>query len=809
MKGQVSRILAGIAMALLLMAILPSCSSTKHVPQGKLLLDKVKINIADPHPDVEKSQLTNYLRQNANHRVLGGIKLQLAFYNISGRDSTKWLNRWIQRVGTPPVIYDEALTESSAEQLSTALSNRGFMNNVVTYRVKTDSVKRKAKVDYDVTLGEPYYIRSIAYEIPDEEVREIILGDSADFVVHEGDLLNFNNLDKWRQDITDNLRNHGYYAFNKEYITFTADTAADSHAVDLTLNSREPYRNDRMPYYTEHEPFYIRNVTYVTRYDPMAMRDGYWGEDTVVLRSGVRIYEDATHYLRPQVIDECNHIEPGSLYNAEALNRTYRALGRLNVIKQINIDVRPVGEIDGVLMLDAYVLLQTGSDQTISLSLEGTNSEGDLGFGVGADYQHRNLFKGAEVLNGKFKLSYESLSGDVGGLINNNFSEYSTEWGVTFPKFMAPFLKRSFKRKIQASTAFTLNFDYRTRPEYTRLIAGGGWRYQWTERSRRMSHTLTLVDLSVISVPKIDEAFYHRINLVLRESYQDHMIMRMGYNFYRTNKAEMSVQQMGLFQRNVFTIRANIETAGNLLYGLSQLSRQKPDDRGNYKALGIRYSQYVKADADYSITHYFDRRQSLAFHVGAGVAVPYGNSDVLPFEKRFYSGGANSVRGWGVRTLGPGSYNRKNISNSIATGPASDPTVPAVLDPDANTSDINNRLSHFFYQCGDIRFDVNLEYRAKLFWVVELGLFVDAGNIWTIRDYQEDQPGGAFKFNKFYEQIAASYGLGIRLDFKYFLVRVDMGMKAHNPASGEEHWPMFKPVFKRDSEFHFSVGYPF
>lgn len=259
MKGQVSRILAGIAMALLLMAILPSCSSTKHVPQGKLLLDKVKINIADPHPDVEKSQLTNYLRQNANHRVLGGIKLQLAFYNISGRDSTKWLNRWIQRVGTPPVIYDETLTESSAEQLSTALSNRGFMNNVVTYRVQTDSVKRKAKVDYDVTLGEPYYIRSIAYEIPDEEVREIILGDSADFVVHEGDLLNFNNLDKWRQDITDNLRNHGYYAFNKEYITFTADTAADSHAVDLTLNSREPYRNDRMPYYTEHEPFYIQD----------------------------------------------------------------------------------------------------------------------------------------------------------------------------------------------------------------------------------------------------------------------------------------------------------------------------------------------------------------------------------------------------------------------------------------------------------------------------------------------------------------------------------------------------------------------
>ena len=766
-------------MTLVFMAVLSSCSSTKHVPQGKLLLDKVKINIADPRPDVEKSQLANYLRQNANHRVLGGVKLQLAFYNLSGKDSTKWFNRWIQRVGTPPVIYDAALTEASAEQLKTALSNRGYMNNVVTYHVQTDSIKRKARVDYDITLGEPYYIRSIAYEIPDDDMRDIILGDSADFVVHQGDLLNFNNLDQWRQDITENLRNHGYYAFNKEYITFIADTAADSHAVDLTLNSREPYRNERMPYYTEHEPFYVRNVTYVTRFDPVAMRDGYWGEDTVVLASGVKVYEDSTHYLRPQVIDECNYIEPGSLYNADALNRTYRALGRLNVIKQINIDVRPVGEVDGVLMLDAYVLLQSDRAQTISVSLEGTNSEGDLGFGVGLDYQHRNIFRGAEVLSGKFKLSYESLSGNLSGLINNNYSEYSTEWGITFPKFMAPFLKRSFKHKIQASTAFTLNFDYQARPEYTRVIAGGGWRYQWSERSRRLSHTLTLLDLSVISVPKFNEEFFDRItNPLLRYSYQDHLIMRMGYNFYRTNKAEMNVQQMGLFQRDVFTIRANAETAGNLLFGLSHLTRQQADSTGSYKALGIRYSQYVKADADYSITHYFDRRQSLAFHVGAGVAIPYGNSDVLPFEKRFYSGGANSVRGWGVRTLGPGSYNS------------------------------NNSLSNFIYQCGDIRFDVNLEYRAKLFWVVELGLFIDAGNIWTIKDY-EDQPGGVFKFNKFYEQIACSYGAGIRLDFKYFLVRVDMGMKAHNPASCQEHWPLLHPKFKRDSEFHFSVGYPF
>lgn len=764
---------------IVLVVMTTACSSTKHVPQGKLLLDKVKINITDPHKDVEASQLANYLRQNANHRVLGGLKLQLALYNIAGRDSANWFNRWIKRVGTPPVIYDSALTVASADQLHMALSNRGFMNNVVTYQVEADSAKRKARINYDITLGEPYFIRSIDYNIPDEDLRDIILADTARFTVHEGDLLNYNRLDEWRQSITENLRNHGYYAFNKEYITFMADTAAGSKAVDLTLNSRDPYRNDHMPYYTEHEPFYVRDVVYVTDYDPVEMHDAFWGADTVTLHSGIKIIEGPDRYLRHDVLDECNHIEPGQLYNAEAITRTYRALGRLNILKQINIDVRPLGEVDGVLMVDAYVLLSPDKSQTVSVSLEGTNSEGDLGFGVGLDYEHRNIFKGAEVLSAKAKVSYESISGNLSGLINNNYSEYSTELGLTFPKFMFPFLKRSFKRKIQASTAFTVNFDYQARPEYTRIIAGGSWRYQWTERSRRMAHTLTLVDVSVISVPKYNEEFFKRItNPLLFYSYQDHLIMRMGYNFYRTNKAEMNVLQMGRFQRNVFTIRANAETAGNLLYGLSHLTGQKADADGSYKAMGIRYSQYFKADADYSFTHYFDHRQSVAFHVGAGVAVPYGNSDVLPFEKRFYSGGANSVRGWGVRTLGPGSY------------------------------DSNNNLSKFIYQCGDIRFDVNLEYRAKLFWVVELGLFMDAGNIWTIKNY-EDQPGGVFKFNKFYEQIAAAYGAGIRLDFKYFLVRVDMGMKAHNPASGQEHWPLLHPRFKRDSEFHFSVGYPF
>lgn len=762
--------------ALVVIPLVVSCSPTKHVPDGKLLLDNVKINVDDKKA-VESTELFNYLRQTQNHKVLGGLKLQLAIYNMSGHDSTNWFNRWIQRVGAPPVIYDSALTVASASQLHTALKNRGYMNNEVTYDVACDSAHKKAKVTYDIALGEPYRISSIAYNIDNDTLRNIILADSVDFPIKVGAMLDRNKLDSWRQLITENLRNHGYYAFNKEYVTFTADTAAGSHDVDITLNTMAPYQSERMPYYTDHKPFYVRNVTYVTGYDPVLMHDGYFGTDTIYYNNLVIMHND-DNYLRSHVIDECNYIEPGQRYSADDVNRTYKALGRLNIVKFINIDVQPVGEFDGKIWLDAYVLLSRDKSQSFSVSLEGTNSEGDLGFGLGLDYRHRNLLKGSESLNAKFRMNYESLSGDLSGLINNNYSEYVGEVGVTYPKFKFPLLKHSFKKKIQASTELATSFNYQERPEYTRIIAGAGWRYVWSEQSQQQRHIFNLVDLNYVYLPKSRSHFLDSItNPLLRYSYQDHFIMRMGYNLYKTNKHVNTLLTQS-FQQNVYTLRAAFETAGNVLYGISNLINQKRETDDSYKVFGIRYSQYVKAEADYALTHNFDTRSSVAFHVGAGVAVPYGNSTVLPFEKRFYAGGANGVRGWGVRTLGPGSFNASNSQNS------------------------------FIYQCGDIRLDMNVEFRTKVFWVIELGAFVDAGNIWTIRNY-EDQPGGVFKFNKFYEQIALAYGLGIRLDFNYFLLRLDMGMKAHNPVSGQEHWPLIHPKFSRDSEFHFSVGYPF
>ena len=766
-------------LSLIVAMALGSCASTKHVPDGQLLLDKVKINILDKEneTDINKQELANYLRQTENHKVLGGFKMQLAIYNMSGKDSTNWFNKWIRRVGAPPVIYDSTLTMASENQLQRALNNKGYIKNTVTSDVKINPKKKKAQVNYNITLNEPYRIRSIKYEINNDSIRDIILGDTTDFPIKCSSLLDHKKLDDERELIVRRLRNNGYYAFNKSYITFLADTAANSREVDLTLTMSDKTQDlPHVPHIETHRQFFVRNVIFVTNYDAVTMQDGVYGDPDYY--NGITVLYGDDKYIDKKILDENCFIRPGKLYNANDIDRTYKALGRLGIIKFINIDMKAVGEIDGELWIDAYILLNRDKSQTISFSLEGTNSEGDLGFGIGADYQHRNIFKGSEILNVKFKASYESLSGDLSGLINDNYSEYSGDVGITFPKFKMPFLRDSFKRRIQASTEFMTSFNYQERPEYTRVIAGAGWKYIWSERNNQMRHTFNLIDISYIYLPKSKINFLDSItNPLLRYSYENHLIMRMGYTFYKTNR-RATTPFATTFQDNIYTVRASAETAGNLLYGISHLVNQKREEDDSYKVFGTRYSQYIKLDGDFAITHYINQRSSLAFHAGLGVAVPYGNSTVLPFEKRFYSGGANSVRGWGVRTLGPGSYDGKKAQNS------------------------------FIYQCGDIRLDLNLEYRCKLFWVLELGAFIDCGNIWTIKEY-ENQPGGVFKIDKFYEQLALSYGLGLRMDFTYFLVRFDVGMKAHNPASGQEHWPLFSPSFKRDAELHFSVGYPF
>ena len=759
-----------------------SCSATRHVPRGKYMLDDVSIEISGDK-SVSSHDLINYLKQSPNHEVLGFWKLQLGTYNLSGKDSTKWYNRWVRRMGQAPVIYSQSLTDASVRQLRLALVNRGYLEAEVTADTMMMPAEKKIKVAYKINTGEPRRIAIIRHEIPDSAVRKLILADSAQFSIHPGDRFDRDNLDSERALITQRLREHGYYSFNKEYITFYADTSEFNKDVDLTLTVRAPRNSANKPQpadsTTNHNIYYINKVYFVTSNSGYNSSSDIAG-DTVVYKDITVIY-GKDHYLKPGILQQKCFITPGSLYRASDVDRTYEALARLGILKSINIELVPTGSEKGRHELDAYILLARSKKQSVTFDVEGTNSEGDFGFGLGATYQHSNLAKGSQLLTARLRMNYESLSGKFNGLINDRYTEYAGEIGITFPKFEFPFASQSVKHKLNVDTEFALSFNYQERPEYTRIIAGAAWKYKWVNRNNTRRHNFDLIDINYVYLPESTLDFLDQIapdNPLLRYSYEDHFIMSMAYRYYYTNKRiPSSLLRKYTLQPRVYTLRASVETAGNLLYAISSLSNARKDN-GSYNVFGINYSQYVKGEVDYAITRNFNQRHSLAFHAGAGIGVPYGNSTVLPFEKRFYAGGANGVRGWGVRTLGPGSY------------------------------DSRNSVTDFINQCGDIRLDLSLEYRSKLFWVIEGGVFVDAGNIWTIRNY-ENQPGGMFHLDTFWKQIAAAYGLGLRFDFTYFLLRLDLGMKAHNPATGQERWPIVHPNWHRDATFHFAVGYPF
>ena len=765
---------AGVALA--------ACSSSKHVPEGRYLLDNVKLHINDSTGTLDNTEMMTYVHQRPNNRFLHLMRLRLGIFNMSGQDSTNWWNKWIRKLGEPPALYDRETALADSLQLLKAMNNAGFLGA----RVEMDTTlkgRKKMRLDYTLDAGAPHVIRSIDYEFPNDTLRDIVMADSVRFIVHPGDRLDRGLLEEQRELITTRLRNRGYWGFSKEFITFNADTTADSRLVDLTLILHPPYPDEAHKINIDtHSRYLLRRVCYMLgdRDSTYESPRQFVARDTVNYRGLEILYADK-HYLRPGVLNDACYIRPGEAFHERDVNNTYDALGRLSILKFIQIKFVPVGMLGDDHLLDAYIMLTPTTSQSVAFEVEGTNSEGDLGVALGINYSHRNIGHGAEALNLKLRGSYEALNGNLEGFIHDRFMEYSLEGSLTFPKFKAPFLRDWFKRRIKATTELHLSLNYQERPEYTRIISTAGWSYHWSERRSRRRYVFTPLDINYVYLPQSTNGFIDQIapdNPILRYSYEDHFIMRLGFQYYLTNKRNATSWHRDL-QRNVYNVRVAAETAGNLLFGISSLFNHRSDFHQNpYKVLGIRYSQYVRMDGDFSYLHSFDRRNALACYVGFGIGVPYGNSTILPFEKRFYGGGANGVRGWDVRTLGPGRY----------------PGTNSVKD--------------FIYQCGDIRMNLSVEYRAKLFWVLEGALFVDAGNIWTIRSY-DTQPYGQFKFNSFYKEFAASYGAGIRLDFTYFLVRLDLGMKAHNPAVGAEPWPLLHPKWGRDRSLHFSIGYPF
>ncbi|MDE5750661.1 MAG: outer membrane protein assembly factor, partial [Duncaniella sp.] len=359
---------------------------------------------------------------------------------------------------------------------------------------------------YKIETGEPHRISRVTYDIPDTAVAHIIFSDTTLLAVGPGDLFDRDDLDAERVLITRRLKDRGYYGFLKEYITFTADTAEGSKEVGLTLSVRPP-KSKTEPQPTAgviqpHRRYIIRGVTFVMDEGVTRMADLAGAHlDTVPCAPGIDILYGHDRYLRPSVLEEKCFITPGSLYSTRAVDRTYEALSGLGILRSVNIDVARAGEIGQTGLLDVYIFLSRNKKQSVTLDIEGTNSEGDLGFGVGATYQHRNLARGSQLLTARLRMNYESLSGSFNGLINDRYTEWAGEVGITFPRFEFPFASPSVQKRLNVATEFALSFNYQERPEYTRIISGGAWKYKWHNRTNTRRHEFSLLDINYVYLP--------------------------------------------------------------------------------------------------------------------------------------------------------------------------------------------------------------------------------------------------------------------------------------------------------------------
>lgn len=775
---------------LLLTSLLVSCSTTKYVGENEYLLDKVEI-VSDKNV-YKSSDLKSYLRQQPNLKVFGFLKAPLYVYGWSGRNDKKWINRQLKKLGEPPVILDTLLVQQSASELERFFVNKGYVNAEVDVSIDTSRVK-KALVTYNIKENEPYRIRNYSMNLSQPALDSIARlkprersafanafhssQDEYNTLVHPGALFDRDMLEKERQRITTLLRRRGYYAFNRDNLAYVADSSLNSRQVDLDMYLK-PYRKvlpDGSVVEVPHVPYYINDITVVIAQDlsQRALRENdLLPRDTVEVDGIKIVYPKGKQLIRPKALRNAIYMTPGRRFNERSIDQTYASFAALGALKNINIRFSEFEELD-TMKLDCEIMVMPSKLQGVGFEVEGTNSSGDFGFASSLSYQHRNLFHGSELFSAKVRGAYESLSGsNERGL--QNYWELGVETSIRFPRFIFPFLSESFKRKIRASTELKLSYNMQTRPEYERAIVSGGWSYIWQDRNNSLArHTIRLIDIDYVYLPRINSAFKDLLpESIALYNYSDQFIMSTGYTYSFNNYSPQNRQ------RNTHSLRVSLETAGNLLHGLSRLAKSKKNENGHYELFGIDFSQFVKADVDFSKSIVLDSRNKIAFHVGVGIGFPYGNTEMLPFERRYFSGGANSVRGWSVRELGPGSM------------PLTDSTT-------------------FALQAGDIRLDLNLEYRTKLFWKFELAAFIDAGNIWTIRNY-EDQPNGNFDFSRFYKEIAVSYGLGIRLDFDFFLLRFDMGMKAYNPQeTGKRKWAITRPNFHDNFAWHFAVGYPF
>jgi len=755
-----------------------SCSPVRFVPEDKYLISKVQVEI--DNQNVDKETAKSLIKQKENYKILGFLKFHLLLYNLS---SKKKPDDWLKRIGEPPQIYDEDLSVRSEDQLKQFAYSKGYFRAVVNSSVSVKENKRKIVLNYNLVTGEQYTIKRINYQINDSLLQAMYFSSPLKSEIEEGDAFDIEAMEKHQLDIVKLFRNNGYYYFSKDDVKFIADSSVYQKQVLVDLLIR-PAKNNQTDTAKVFQPFYLNHFFFsvLPGNSPVTLSRDSAGifSDTITWGNNT-LYQNKQVTYPPSLFNRTMRLNKGDLYSNADVESAFNAFNRLRQFRFVDIQFKEAVSAGDTNLLDCYIRLAPLNKQSTSFDIEGTNTSGNFGVAGNVTYMHRNLFRGAEVFQLSFLGGIERLEKlDQGVPDYFNTTEFGVESNLMIPKLLGPGNYFGDFERFLPKTVISLGYNYQRRPEYTRSINTVKFGYDW-KSTEDLRHIWSLLDYNKVNVFDYDPAFIDGIkDLYIKSSFTDHLIFAMNYSMIYNNQRMNTI-------KNYTYMRFNVEASGNLLWAISELTNrdkyQAVDSLGNvqaeyYQVFNTRFAQYIKSDIEYRRGFSIDKYNSVVSRGFLGIGVPYGNFDVLPFEKKYFTGGANGIRAWPVRSLGPGTYK-------------------------ASPEEYPN-------QTADIKLEGNVEYRFKLISLIEGALFLDAGNIWAINE-KDNREGAQFKFSEFYKQIALGTGAGLRFDMSYFILRLDLGVKLRDPSIPENRgWILgYRPYSNSDFNLSFAIGYPF
>ncbi|NSW44461.1 MAG: BamA/TamA family outer membrane protein [Bacteroidales bacterium] len=751
-----------------------SCYPTRFVPDNEYLLKRNKIVIHNKY--IDKYELESYIRPKVNRKILWTIPFHLYVYNLSriGKER-KWKTKLGNVIGEPPVIVNKIDIIKSKEQIKLYLKTKGYYNASVDDSLHILSPK-KAEVIYYINSRKPFIIDSVNFETKDPIIANYLFESKNQSYIKKGNFLDEEVLQLERNRITMLLKNLGYYYFTKDFVFFNVDTTLGDKKVLITTVIINNINNDIE---TPHQKYVIDSVFVFHNYNPkqaLQNKSQYFSQlDTIEYKNIILIGTDKPMY-KPALLERMNFIKPHQYYNQKDAEITYNKYISLNNFRLVNIHFIESGRRTG---LNCNIELTPLQKQFYQIEAEGTNSSGNLGVAGNLIYNNRNLFGGAQKLNIRLHGSIERQTAviqqndeQIQTYLPFNSLETSLESKLQFPSFVFPFISEKFIKYNNPITQVQGSYSFQQRPDYTRTISTLTFGYEWNG-NKNLKHFVNPIELNYVQIPFISWRFNRLIRgTFLESSYLNHMETISSYGFLFNDP------KVGKNKQNTIFIRGKFETSGNLLYTYFHEIKKQIQDT-SYQLFSVPFSQFVRAEMDLRYYKFIGKNTKIVYRLYGGAGYPYGNSSVLPFNKQYFSGGASSIRAWAVRSLGPGSVN--------------DTTYQGVYN-----------------QTADVKLEGNLEYRFKLFWVIEPALFVDVGNIWDIYK-KENRENGVFKLDKFYNDLAIGYGIGLRFNFGFFIFRSDFSLKGKDPAESiGNRWLFIQRKHVRDDfTINIGIGYPF